>query len=136
MTQQYSNIGDREIQVMHLVQQGYDDFQKVREQLTLSWRQLDYSLEKLEDVDLVTIQERSGYTTREVDGQRRKFKAPRGVKLTTEGEEYLDHVEVQRQYQDLSREELFEQLHRLEKRVSELEAGFETFKKQIRSQLD
>ena len=136
MTQQYSNIGNREIQVMHLVQQGYDDFQKIREQLTLSWRQLDYTLEKLEDVNLVTIQERSGYTTREVDGQRRKFKAPRGVKLTTEAEEYLNHVEVQRQYQDLTREELVEQLHRLEKRVSELEAGFKTFKKQIRSQIN
>jgi len=132
---QFKNIGDREAEVLNLVKNGYDDFQRIREQLTLSWRQLDYSIEKLEDADLVETRNPDGYTVREVDGQRRKFKEPRRVELTELGLQYLDHVEVKQQYRDMDRDELIETIHQLEERVERLEQGFQSFKKQIKQQL-
>jgi len=79
------SIGDREHRILELVQTGHDDFHRLREQLALTWRQVDYSLEKLEDAGLVTIQPQDGFITRNVDGQRRKFKAPRKITLTDDG---------------------------------------------------
>jgi len=133
--ERFTNIGDREVEVLNLVKNGYDDFQRIREQMTLSWRQLDYSIEKLEDADLVETRNPDGYTVREVEGQRRKFKEPRRVALTELGLKYLDHVEVKEQYRDLDRDELIEKIHQLEQRVDQLEQGFQTFKDQIKRQI-
>ncbi len=132
----FTNISDREVEVLNLVKNGYDDFQRIREQMTLSWRQLDYSIEKLEEADLVETRNPDGYTVREVEGQRRKFKEPRRVALTELGLTYLDRVEVKEQYRDLDRDELIEKIHSLEQRIEELESRFDTFRTQVQRHID
>lgn len=135
MTDDDANIGDRERRILQLVRSGRDDFHRLREQLALSWRQVDYSLDKLEDAGLVDIRHQDGFTTREVNGQRRKFKAPRKIDLTDDGRQYVKRHEAEQEYADLSREELVAKIHRLEQRVDELETGFQSFKKQVKRQL-
>lgn len=132
---QYSTIGDRETTILELVDNGYSDFQRLREQVALTWRQVDYSLKKLEDAGLVTTEQQDGYITREVDGQRRKFKAPRTISLTDDGTNYLEHHTSKQAYRDMEREELIEKLYSLEQRVETLETGLESFRKQVMDKL-
>jgi predicted transcriptional regulator len=122
--------------VLQLVSEGHNDIQKITEETTLTNSQVNYRFQKLQDLDLIEVEKRDGWTTRVIDGQKRKFKAPKQAELTEHGEQVLQNKEADMdEYRDLTREELVEKIHRLEGRIEDLENKFNTLRSQIRRYL-
>jgi predicted transcriptional regulator len=122
--------------VLQLVSEGHNDIQKITEETTLTNSQVNYRFQKLQDLDLIEVEKRDGWTTRVIDGQKRKFKAPKQAELTEHGEQVLQNKEADMdEYRDLTREELVEKIHRLEGRIEGLENKFNTLRSQIRRYL-
>jgi len=99
-----------------LINNGYDDFQKLREETDYSWRQVDYSLEKLEDAELVNVSSGEGYVERVVSGQKRRFKAPRQIEITEEGSRTVEEFEDK----SVSKEALKQDASKLRRKVADL----------------
>lgn len=123
--------------VLQLVSEGYDDVQKITEETTLTNSQVNYRFQKLQDRSLIEVEKQDGWTTRVINGQKRKFKAPKQAELTEHGEQVLQEKEADLdEYRDLTREELVEKVHRLESRMEDLENKFSTLRSQIRSYIN
>jgi len=124
--------------VLQLIQEGFDDVQKITEETTLTNSQVNYRFQQLQERDLITVEKRDGWTTRVIDGQKRKFKTPKQAQLTEQGERLLQENEEDGldEYRDLTREELVEKVHQLDKRVGTLENKFDTFRNQIQRHLN
>lgn len=122
--------------VLQLVSEGHNDIQKITEETTLTNSQVNYRFQKLQDLDLIEVEKRDGWTTHVIDGQKRKFKAPKQAELTEHGEQVLQNKEADMdEYRDLTRAELVEKIHRLEGRIEDLENKFNTLRSQIRRYL-
>lgn len=78
---------------------------------------------------MITVEKRDGWTTRVINGQKRKFKTPKQAELTKHGDQLLQE-EID-EYRDLTHEELVEKVHQLEVEVNQLQSGFNVFRKQI-----
>ena len=137
MTETMDKLRDKDEIVLQAVQEGNDDIQKITETTILENHEVNYCFSKLEDIDLITIEKPNGYTTRNINGQKRVFQTPKQANLTDKGEQYLEHSEQEDlyQYQNLSRKELVEKVHQLERQVDNLEGTIQSFRKQVQKHL-
>lgn len=130
-------LREKDHTVLHCIQEGHDDTRKIREQTTLSNRDVNYSLDKLEDIGLIETDTPDGRVTKVVDGQKRNFKAPRQARLTDTGSQYLTTIDrEQTQYQEMSHEDLVERVRGLEQQVADLENAFDAFRQQVLKKLE
>jgi predicted transcriptional regulator len=130
-------LRDKDRVILQTINEGYDDVQKITAETTLQNHEVNYSLQKLEDLDLVTITKPDGYTERTINGQKRVFQAPKQAELTEQGKQQIRQSPPEDidQYENLSKKELVEEVYSLESRVNQLERQLKTFKKQVTSQL-
>lgn len=131
-------LRDEDRLILHQIQEGNDDVQKITSATTLENHQVNYAFEKLEEHGLIHITKPEGYTERTINGQKRVFQHPKTAELTQKARSLLEesNPEDLEQYQDLSREELIQTIHELEQRVDELEQSFKIFQQQVQKQLE
>ncbi len=125
-------LREKDLAVLRAIGEGNDNTREIREATTLSNRDVNYALDKLEDLGYLQTETPDGRVTQIIEGQKRDFRAPRKAELTSQGETALS--EAQREntpYQELSREELVETVQELDHRVSKLESAFDTFRQQV-----
>lgn len=135
--QVFEKIREKDQTVLTCIQNGEDDVQQIKAATTLTKRDVNYALEKLEDLGLIDVHRPDGQVERIIDGQKRVFDAPKEATLTNTGIHYLHTTNQDRgQYEDLTREELIEKIHNLEDRVAQLENGFEAFRQQVLQRLE
>lgn len=130
-------LREKDHAVLTAISEGATDTRQIREATTLSNRDVNYCLDKLDDHGLIETETPDGRVTRVVDGQKRNFKAPRQARLTDTGIEYLAAIDrEQTQYQDMTHDELVEQVRELEQRIDKLDAAFEAFRQQMLRKLE
>lgn len=124
--------------VLHHIQEGHNDTQKITAKTTLKTHKVRYSLEKLEQLGLITIEQPERMVERVVDGQKRVFQHPKKAELTEKGRQYLKNEKVDRTeaYGDLSHAELVNKFRELEETVDQLERSMEAFRRQIMKKLE
>jgi predicted transcriptional regulator len=123
--------------VLHHIQQGHNDTQKITAETTLKTHKVRYSLEKLEQLGLITIEQPDTMVERVVDGQKRVFQHPKQAQLSEKGRQYLEnssHEDLD-EYENLSHRELVERVQQLEFEMNRLEKHFEIFQSQIKQKL-
>lgn len=122
--------------ILHHIQNGHNDTQKITSKTTIKTHRVRYSLEKLQQQGLITVEQPDQMVERVVDGQKRVFQHPKQAQLTEKGEDYLESADREDldEYENLSHKELVKMAHRLEKQVEELEQSFEIFRKQVQQQ--
>lgn len=130
-------LRDKDRAVLACIRDGDSDVQQIKAATTLSKREVNYSFQKLEDLDFIEVSRPDGQVERIIDGQKRVFDAPKEATLTEDAVQYLQSVDRDsNRYQDLSRDELVNKIHDLEDRIDRLENGFESFRKQVLDKLD
>ncbi|WP_418285920.1 hypothetical protein [Halorubrum sp. DTA46] len=137
MTDPDEDLRDKDQAVLEAIRTGEDDIQKITETTTLENHEVNYCFTKLEDLGLIHVEKPDGYTTRRINGQKRVFQTPKQAHLTQKGEQYLEHIEREdvEQYENLSRKELVEKVHRLDNQMQKLESTVQSFRKQVQKHL-
>lgn len=137
MTDEISDqVREKDHAVLACVRNGNNNTRQVREATTLSNRDVNYALDKLEDLGLIRTETPEGRVTEIVDGQERNFKAPREAALTDLGQDYLAWTDrEQTTHQAMTHDELVERVQELERRADELETAFEMFRRQMLKKL-
>jgi len=131
------HLREKDHAVLTAINRGATDTRQIREATTLSNRDVNYCLDKLDDLGLIETETQDGRVTRVVDGQKRNFKAPRQARLTDRGVTYLTSTDKdQTRYDGMTHDDVVEQVYNLEQRVEELEAAFEAFRQQVLQKLD
>jgi len=132
-----TELRDKDQAVLQAISDGYDDTQKIKSETTLENHEIRYSLDKLEDMGLVDLEQPDGMVERVVDGQKRVFQAPTEAELTKKGDSRVTKIENEEfsRYEDLSHSELVEKVHQLESQLEELHQKFETFQRQVQQRL-
>ncbi|PSQ47242.1 hypothetical protein BRD19_09840 [Halobacteriales archaeon SW_7_65_23] len=130
-------LRDKERLVLTQVEQGNDDVQKITEATTLENHHVTYAFQKLEQHGLIQVSKPDEMVERVIDGQKRVFQHPKQAELTEKGREYLEDSKTEDlgQYENLSRKELVQKVHRLENRLDELEKTFQVFREQVQRSL-
>jgi len=123
--------------VLHKIQEGKTDTQKITEATTLETHQVRYSLNKLDKLELIDLEKPDGMVERIIDGQKRVFKHPTQARLTEASRQHLNtgQNETETRYENLSKDELTQKVIQLENEVDELRESLNTFKRQVRQQL-
>lgn len=123
--------------VLHHIQEGHNDTQKITAETTLETHRVRYSLEKLEQLGLITVKQPNQMVERVINGQKRVFQHPKKAVLTAKGRQYLEnssHEDLD-EYDNLSHRELVEKVQHLETEINRLEHQFEVFQNQIKEKL-
>jgi len=132
------NLREKDEIVLQAVQEGNDDIQKITETTTLENHEVNYCFSKLEDLDLIHVEKPDGYTTRNINGQKRVFQTPKQAHLTNRAKKYLENSDREDldEYENLDRKVLVQKVRGLENQVRELEQKFEVFRNQIVEKID
>jgi len=133
-----TKLRNKDKAVLQAIQEGHDDTQKIKSETTLENHEIRYSLDKLEDLGLVELEQPDGMVERVVDGQKRVFQAPTQAELTRDGENRVRELDSEDsdQYKDLTHSELVKKVHQLESHLEKLHQKFETFQKQVQQRLE
>lgn len=130
-------LRDKDRVVLHHIQEGRDDVQKITEATTLENHEVNYCFQKLEKLGLIEVEKPDGRVERVVDGQKRVFEAPKKAEITVENiDEYLDNSGPLDECEILSKEELSRKVGELEQEVGDLRYSLTVIKKQIQNILD
>ncbi|MFC5133499.1 MULTISPECIES: hypothetical protein [Haloferacaceae] len=130
-------LREKDRAVLACIRDGDNDVQQIKAATTLSKREVNYSFEKLEDLDFIEVSRPDGQVERIIDGQKRVFDTPKEATLTEQAIQYLQAAnQDSNRYQNLSRDELVDKIHDLEARIDRLENGFESFRQQVLQKLD
>jgi predicted transcriptional regulator len=137
MTETMDKLRDKDKIVLQAVQEENDDIQKITETTTLENHEVNYCFTKLEDLNLIHVEKPDGYTTRNINGQKRVFQTPKQANLTNRAEKYLEDSDREDldEYENLGRKELVQKVHRLERQVDKLEDTIQSFRKQVQKHL-
>jgi predicted transcriptional regulator len=137
MTNPEEDLRDKDEIVLQAIQNGEDDIQKITETTILENHEVNYCFTKLEELNLIDIEKNTGYTTRNINGQKRVFQTPKQANLTNRAEKYLENTDREdlAEYENLGRKELVQKVHRLERRVDNLEGTIQSFRKQVQKHL-
>jgi predicted transcriptional regulator len=124
--------------VLHHIADGHNDTQKITQQTTLKTHRIRYSLKKLEQQGLITIEKPDTMVERVINGQKRVFQHPKQADITEKGHRYIKQEETDRTdaYRDLSHDELVKKFRELEEKVNQLEQSIEAFRRQIINKLE
>ena len=138
MTSEIENLRDKDHTVLQHIQNGHNDTQKITASTTLQNHHVNYSLQKLADLDLITLQKPDTMVERIINGQKRVFQHPKQAQLTEKAKQYLEQTEQedQDQYENLTHEELVHRLRDLENQVDQIEQSMEAFRRQILKKLE
>lgn len=129
-------LRDKDRVVLHCIQEGHDDVQKITAETTLENHHVTYAFDKLQDLGLIHVEKPEGMVERVIDGQKRVFQAPKRAELTEKGLEALEKTgEEIEEYEDLSHNEIVEKVHELENRMKKLEKKFDTLRRQVKDKL-
>jgi len=135
MTEPEKPLRDKDRVVLHHIQEGRDDIQKITEATTLENHEVNYCFTKLEELGLIEVEKPDGMVERVVDGQKRVFKAPKRAEITVKNiDDYLDNSDPD-EHEMLSREELSRKVGELEREVNDLRQSLSMLKKQIHESL-
>jgi len=126
-------LRDKERLVLTQVEQGNDDVQKITEATALENHHVSYAFQKLEQHSLIQVSKPDEMVERVINGQKRVFQHPKQAELTEKGRECLENSETEDlgHYENISRKELIEKVHRLDNQIEELEKKFEVFRNQV-----
>ena len=138
MTSEIENLRDKDHTILQHIQNGHNDTQKITSNTTLQNHHVNYSLQKLADLDLITLQKPDTMVERVINGQKRVFQHPKQAQLTEKAKQYLEQTEQedQDQYENLTHEELVHRLRDLENQVDQIEQSMEAFRRQILKKLE
>ena len=131
MTQE---LRDKEYAVLQAVHDGANTVSEIKEQTTLTSREINYSLTEysLEQLGLVEIRRSKGREWRKINGTERYVWKPKTVELTDKGLQTLaGHNPDQGGYEDWSRRELIHRIQELEERQDRLETVFKDFREKV-----
>jgi len=133
-----TELRDKDLAVLRAISDGHDDTQKVKSETTLENHEIRYSLDKLENLGLVELEQPDGMVERVVNGQKRVFQAPTRAKLTEYGENQVAELDTEAtdRYEDMTHNELVKKLYDLESQIETLHKQFETFQKQVQKRLE
>ncbi len=123
--------------VLHHITEGHNDTQKITQATTLENHRVRYSLKKLEQLGLITVEQPDQMVERVVDGQKRVFQHPKKAELTDKGCRTLRESDQEdlEAYQNLTHKELVVKIRSLEKDINKLENAFEAFRKQVKEKI-
>ena len=123
--------------VLHAIQEGHNDTQKITQQTTLKTHRVRYSLKKLEKQGLITVEQPDQMVERVVDGQKRVFQHPKKAELTDKGRRTLRESDEEdlEAYQNLTHKELVKKVNHLETEIQTLKNSMEAFRKQVQEHL-
>lgn len=126
-------LREKDLEVLRQIADGNNDVQRITSATTLKNHEVNYCFTKLQNLDLIQVEKPSGRVTREINGQKRNFQAPKQAELTDKGRQHLKlSVQVDlNEYENLSHSELVEKIHELERRFEDLERKFEVFRIQV-----
>lgn len=138
MTERISNqLREKDLAVLNAIERGATDTRQIREETTLSNRDVNYCLDKLEDLDLVETETPDGRVTAFVDGQKRNFKAPRQATLTARAEDFIQGIEDDpTRYRDMSHRDLVERVNELEQEIDAVKDSLTLFRQQVLQKLE
>ena len=129
-----TNLRDKDQTVLQQIHSGANDTQQITEATTLSNREVNYCLTKLEDQGLIQVHKPEGMIERTIDGQKRVFEHPKQAQLTNKGQEHLSENPPQN-YEDLSHKELVQKVRTLEQEIEQLKKSLKTFREQVQKRL-
>ena len=129
-----TNLRDKDQTVLQQIHSGNNDTQQITEATTLSNREVNYCLTKLQDHDLIRVHKPEGMIERTIDGQKRVFEHPKQAQLTNKGQEHLTENPPQN-YEDLSHKELVQKVRTLEQEIEQLKKSLNTFREQVQKRL-
>jgi len=123
--------------VLHAIQEGHNDTQKITQHTTLKTHRVRYSLKKLEQLGLITVEQPDQMVERVVDGQKRVFQHPKKAELTDKGRRTLRESDQEdlEAYQNLTHKELVKKVNHLETEIQTLKNSMEAFRKQVQEHL-
>jgi predicted transcriptional regulator len=130
-----TNLRDKDQTVLQQIHSGNNDTQQITEATTLSNREVNYCLTKLEDQGLIQVHKPEGMVERVVNGQKRVFEHPKRAEITEMGENKLKSQPDNDMYENMDRIEMVERIRALESRVSDLEQELELFRQQVLQKL-
>lgn len=131
------NLRERDITVLRCIRDGKNDVFEIRKATTLSNREVNYAITKLEQQELIEVFRPDGRIEREVDGQPKEFKAPKHATIIEHGLMTLKETDFDdERVQDMSRGELVKRVRELEERMDEMERGFESFRQQVLEEIE
>jgi predicted transcriptional regulator len=135
MTEIMDKLRDKDEIVLQAVHEGNDDIQKITETTTLENHEVNYCFSKLEDLNLITIEKPDGYTTRNINGQKRVFQTPKQAKPTDKGKQHLEKVNIREedQFKNIGQGELIELVRAQEQRIERLETAVEMLKRKFQN---
>ena len=130
-------LRDKDHVVLHQINEGNDDVQKITSETTLENHHVTYALEKLEEHGLIQVEKPDGMVERIINGQKRVFQAPKKAELTEKGRKRLEQEEADLDsYENLTHRELVEKVRELENQVEGLERQLTMFRKQVLEKLN
>jgi len=130
-------IRDKDAAVLNVISNGHDDIQEITSSTTLSNSEVNYSFQKLEDLELITVEKPDGMVERVINGTRQVFEAPKKAELTEQGQELLNtNQESIEAFDDMSHDEVVEKIRELENEIESLKQSFSVFKKQVQKELN
>lgn len=128
-----TELRDKDQAVLHAIQEGHNDTQKITEHTTLENHHVRYSLKKLENQGLIQLEKPDGMVERKINGQKRVFQAPLKAEPTEAGLQTLKETdqEALEAYQNLTHRELVEKVYDLEEKLERLQESIQMYKKQM-----
>lgn len=133
----FDQIREKDHVVLQCIRDGYDTTRAIRDETTLSNRDVNYAFDKLEDLGLIETVTPDHRVTAVVDGQKRNFKAPREAALTSRGQDYFAWTDRDRtKYRTMTHDDLVERVRALEQRIEEIQDTFEAFRQQVLKKLE
>lgn len=133
----HDQVREKDHAVLRCIRDGHDTTRAIRDATTLSNREVHYSLDKLQELELIETETPDGRVTEVIDGRERTFDAPRQAALTDQGVTYVTHTgQEHTRYHERSHRELVERVYELEEEVEALRSSLETFRQQVSDRLD
>lgn len=137
VTELIDQLDDGELAILQAIANGATDTFEIGNATTLSNRAINYRLDdkdpNLDDRGLVAVEHVDGRVTREDNGQRREFDAPKQVQLTERGRTLLQKAARIEHHRSMDHEALVEKVLELEKQVDEHETRISLLQQELRS---
>jgi predicted transcriptional regulator len=132
-----TELRDKDQAVLHAIQKGHNDTQKITEHTTLKNHHVRYSLKKLENQGLIQLKKPDGMIERKINGQKRVFQAPLQAEPTQKGLNHLEKTDQEdlEAYENLSHKELVEKVRQLEAEIETLQHSLKAFRRQVQKHL-
>lgn len=130
----HEDLRDKDLAVLQAIQNGANTVSEIKEETTLSNREINYSLteKSLEQMNLVNINRTDTREWQQINGQERYIWKPKTVELTDKALHTLTEQDNNiNQYEDMTKRELIERIHELEQRQNQLETVFKDFRQKV-----